>query len=246
LNTTPTVRRAFTLIELLVVISIIALLIAILLPALSAARRSATRSACLSNQRQLGIAHQCFANDNDGYLTLGTTASHQSNYFIYSNGVRTFLPLHEGDYFDSPEAWYCPSLPNSSYGSYNGSNNLWPPGNSTTATRTAYSSRATFTFVNGDTHTSNGWNVTAVDSAGIAPDAVKAHQLVEQVIMADWINVASQVTQRHEDGVNALRTDGSAGPVALALFSDPLNQIPTGSYSPAYNALIDQVFEAMD
>ena len=57
-------RPAFTLIELLVVIAIIALLIGILLPALGAARDAARKAACLSNERQLGVAAQAFAGEN--------------------------------------------------------------------------------------------------------------------------------------------------------------------------------------
>ncbi|MEM1098936.1 MAG: prepilin-type N-terminal cleavage/methylation domain-containing protein, partial [Planctomycetota bacterium] len=58
-------RTGFTLIELLVVISIIALLISILLPALGSARGTAKNIACLSNQRQIGIAFQSYFADNN-------------------------------------------------------------------------------------------------------------------------------------------------------------------------------------
>lgn len=59
-------RRAFTLIELLVVIAIIAILAAILFPVFAQAKASAKKAACLSNQRQLGIALTMYRADNDG------------------------------------------------------------------------------------------------------------------------------------------------------------------------------------
>lgn len=60
--------RAFTLVELLVAIAIIAILIAILLPTLRDARRAGRRTVCMSQMRQLGVAHQSYAADFSGFI----------------------------------------------------------------------------------------------------------------------------------------------------------------------------------
>ncbi|MBC7834496.1 MAG: prepilin-type N-terminal cleavage/methylation domain-containing protein [Phycisphaerales bacterium] len=59
-------QRAFTLIELLVVIAVVALLIGILLPALASARAAARAAVCLSNVRQLELAHTFYMDANKG------------------------------------------------------------------------------------------------------------------------------------------------------------------------------------
>jgi prepilin-type N-terminal cleavage/methylation domain-containing protein/prepilin-type processing-associated H-X9-DG protein len=68
-------RKGFTLIELLVVIAIIAILAAILFPVFSKAREKARQTSCMSNQRQIDLAIQMYAQDNDESLPGSNTVT---------------------------------------------------------------------------------------------------------------------------------------------------------------------------
>ena len=105
-------RSGFTLIELLVVISIIALLIGILLPALGAARNTARDIACLSNQRQLGLAVTVYASDNKEYFVpyrepWGTNRfwpARLVNEGYITDGVYVCPRFEEGSDWEAPDA----------------------------------------------------------------------------------------------------------------------------------------------
>lgn len=92
-------KRGFTLIELLVVIAIIAILAAILFPVFAQARAKARQTACLSNEKQIGLALLQYTMDNDNFLPQadGTTPS------MYVIGAR-MMP-----YIKSMEVFKCPS-----------------------------------------------------------------------------------------------------------------------------------------
>jgi prepilin-type N-terminal cleavage/methylation domain-containing protein/prepilin-type processing-associated H-X9-DG protein len=90
-SSTPTLRRGngFTLIELLVVVAIIMLLAALLLPALRSARESARASQCVSNIKQVALALNLYADDNNDTFPPGSWWSTDGFNFAGAGGGPT-------------------------------------------------------------------------------------------------------------------------------------------------------------
>ena len=83
--------KGFTLIELLVVIAIIALLAAILFPVFAKAREKARQTACLSNEKQMGVALMQYMQDYDEIVPQGSYGGNNCNVPKWMDVLYTYV-----------------------------------------------------------------------------------------------------------------------------------------------------------
>lgn len=106
-------RTGFTLIELLVVIAIIAILAAILFPVFARAREKARQSSCLSNVKQIQLAHVMYYQDYDEVTTpwrVTTPAGTPDAEWDNENGIyRLYWYRLLEPYVKNRQIFVCPS-----------------------------------------------------------------------------------------------------------------------------------------
>ena len=99
-------RKAFTLIELLVVIAILGLLAALIFPVFAHVRENGRRTACLSNERQLGVALLQYASDYDSIWPSGSPDVTSTGAVISHKGIGWAGQCYP--YVRSTAVFHCP------------------------------------------------------------------------------------------------------------------------------------------
>ena len=189
---------AFTLVELLVVIAILGVLISILMPSLSGARKLARRTQCLTQVRELYVAHTVYLmqeglfppQNNDELGQLDDEEENQDqgqlqyNYVIYDGKDfdQNFGPLLKNQYIGEIEQLYCP-VQEDPYHSLATQYNPWPI-KSNVDTRAAYARR---------------YALSGTSYSRLSPATA---------VLADIFHYPKVIRTGHQTGVNAVFGDG--------------------------------------
>jgi prepilin-type N-terminal cleavage/methylation domain-containing protein/prepilin-type processing-associated H-X9-DG protein len=125
-------RSGFSLVELLVVVAIIAVLISLLLPTLAKVKRQAKITECASNLRQICLAMNAYAMNNNGEFPTLTMPGTGGNLWDVPHGFYNAL-IGQGLSYNS---FFCPaaqdySMPDGTFNYYSTfyiiNYNLWVP-----------------------------------------------------------------------------------------------------------------------
>ena len=143
-------ERAFTLTDLLVVMATLAILTVLMLPALARSGDNGARTVCLNNLRQLGMALNMYAGENQDYLPWANSGNDASppcpRGWLYAGNPNTPNNLNTGNtaadtsnwstgrvanlqtgvywqYFQNPDVFMCPADAAANVGP-----RLWNPG----------------------------------------------------------------------------------------------------------------------
>lgn len=202
---------AFTLIELLVVVAIVAVIAGLLLPSISLVREQARSSACRNNVRQLNLAAQAYAGENDGRLPEGQHANGMNSWWRYQIAPLLGIePASIGDPILARGVFRCPAwrikpglnscdqsgygwnLRNIGYGSSSPHPDSWPV--SITVSQVQIPAE---TIAIGDTSDSPAYAASPYDYAMLYYPSAAA-------------TAAIQVGDRHRKGINVAWLDGHA------------------------------------
>ena len=103
-------RSGFTLIELLVVIATISILAAILFPVFATAREKARQTACLSNEKQIGLAMIQYIQDYDDMLPYDQSYWPPAGYINWAGMLQPYIKSTNAG---TTDVWSCASAPTS-------------------------------------------------------------------------------------------------------------------------------------